>query len=198
METVLLLAIFLFSVILHEVSHGYMALALGDPTAKQAGRLTLNPVSHLDMFGSILLPFLLYISGSRFLFGWAKPVPVDARFLRGGVYGMLKVALAGPVSNISLALVFGTLLRTGLFPWAMADVMAQVVYINLMLAVFNLVPIPPLDGSHILFAFLPPSLYHVKVFLARYGVFLLLAFIFFAFRALSPVISFLFGIFTGI
>lgn len=197
METVLLLVIFLFSAILHEVSHGYMALALGDPTAKQAGRLTLNPISHLDVFGSLLLPFLLYMTGSRVLFGWAKPVPVDGRFLRGGRYGMLKVALAGPASNIALALAFGALTRAGLFSGAMADVMATIVYINLMLALFNLVPIPPLDGSHILFAFLPASFDSLKIFLSRYGFFLLLIFLFSGLHALSPVISFLFGVLTG-
>lgn len=197
MESVLLIAIFLFSVILHEVSHGYAALALGDPTAKQEGRLTLNPISHLDMFGSVLLPFLLYLTGSRILFGWAKPVPVDGRFLRGGRYGMLKVALAGPASNIALALAFGMLLRAGVFPGAMGEVMATVVYINLMLAVFNLLPIPPLDGSHILFAFLPASLDSVRIVLSRYGFLLLLVFLFSGIQILSPIISLLFGVLTG-
>lgn len=198
METIITLAIFLFSVILHEISHGYAALALGDPTAKRAGRLTLNPISHLDPFGSVLFPLLLYLTGSRILFGWAKPVPVDGSYLRGGKFGMLKVALAGPASNIALAFAFGTLIRTGIFPGAMEGVMATVVYINLMLAVFNLLPIPPLDGSHIVFAFLPSSLDAVKVFMARYGFLLLLVFLFSGLRLLSPAISLLFWIFTGI
>src|SRR5574343_425811 len=109
--TIFSLIVLLFSVIIHELAHGYVASSLGDPTAKYEGRLTLNPLKHLDPFGSIILPLLLFIAGSPVLFGWAKPVPVNPYNFRDKKWGEIKVSIAGPLSNISLAIVFGLILR---------------------------------------------------------------------------------------
>lgn len=140
-----------FSVVVHEVAHGYMANYLGDPTARLMGRLTLNPIPHIDMVGSILLPFILVITGSPFLIGYAKPVPYNPYNLRGS-YGEAWVALAGPATNIILALVFALSIR--FFGHALSASMlvafSHIIYINLVLALFNLLPIPPLDGSKVL------------------------------------------------
>lgn len=134
--------------------HGWMADRLGDPTAKKAGRLTLNPIPHIDIFGSILLPFLLIASGAGFVFGWAKPVPYNPYNLRDAKYGPAKVAAAGPLGNFITALFFGFILR--FFPIASPELIGLlqiIVFINLLLMIFNLVPIPPLDGSKVLAPF---------------------------------------------
>jgi len=152
---------FLFSVVIHEVSHGVMALRLGDNTAKNMGRLTLNPIPHLDPVGSILLPFLLTVTGSPFIIGWAKPVPYNPLQLHKDLkYGPLKVALMGPASNIAIALIVGALIRlgSGLLSAVAISLLVQIVFINVLLAVFNLIPIPPLDGSKILTVLLPPRM----------------------------------------
>lgn len=169
------LIILLFSVIIHELAHGYTAYSLGDPTAKYAGRLTLNPLSHLDWFGSIILPLLLYISGSTFLFGWAKPVPVNPRNFNDQKYGDIKVSVAGPLSNLCLALVFGMALRFAPDSFLIANpgifiALTYIVTINVWLAIFNLIPVPPLDGSWILFSLLPFKFQNIKNFLQQYGV----------------------------
>ncbi len=198
------LVILLFSVIIHELSHGYVANALGDPTAKYAGRLTLNPIKHLDLFGSIILPLMLFVAGSPFLFGWAKPVPTNPYNFSDQKWGSLKVALAGPLSNISLALVFGLILRFMptqtfvAFP-GFSTIFIFIVQINLMLALFNLIPIPPLDGHWILFTFIPDRFLQVKQFLQQYGVFILLFLLFFgALQGLSSIVRYFFHIITGI
>src|SRR3989344_1165263 len=152
------IVVFLFSVVVHEVSHGAMALRLGDDTAKNEGRLTLNPIPHLDPVGSILLPFLLIASGSPFIIGWAKPVPYNPmKLYKDMKYGPLKVALVGPGSNLVIALLVGSLLRmaSGVLGEAAMALLIQIVFINVLLAVFNLIPIPPLDGSKILTVLLP-------------------------------------------
>src|SRR3989344_1362520 len=152
---------FLFSVVVHEVSHGAMALKLGDDTAKNLGRLTLNPIPHLDPIGSILLPTLLIATGSPFVIGWAKPVPDNPFKLHKDLkYGPLKVALMGPASNLSLALIVGALIRLGggFLNEVAISLLVQIVFINVLLAVFNLIPIPPLDGSKILTVFLPQDM----------------------------------------
>ena len=146
-------AVLLMAVILHEYAHGWVANKLGDQTAKQAGRLTLNPFKHIDPVGSILVPFVLYkLMG--FAFGWAKPVPVQFANLRHPKRDMILVAAAGPFTNIVLALLFSQFLKLDL-PIALFQIAVQAVVINLILAVFNLVPIPPLDGSRILTGLLP-------------------------------------------
>ena len=193
---VLIIVILILSVVIHEVAHGYAALWLGDKTAQYAGRLTLNPIKHLDLFGSIIIPLLLSFSG--FIFGWAKPVPYNPYNLRNRRWGELIVAIAGPASNILLALIFGLIIRFIGFDSNLIFVAAMIVQVNLVLAIFNLVPVPPLDGSKILFALLPPSQQHIRTFLERWGMVLVIIFIFFLWGFISPVVGFLFKLFTGI
>jgi len=158
-DIIFLIAILVVSVILHEVSHGYAANWLGDPTAKLSGRLTLNPVSHIDPMGSIILPAILVLSGSSFLFGWAKPVPYNPYNLqRGGRWAEALVALAGPAANIVIASVFGLLIRFSVLPSSVVSLALTIVFVNILLAIFNLIPIPPLDGSKVLPQLLPRSL----------------------------------------
>ena len=203
MEFIFLIAILIFSVVIHEVSHGVVANALGDPTAKNAGRLTLNPLPHLDPIGSVLLPgFLILMSqigGGGIIFGWAKPVPVNPMNLRGK-YGSALVSLAGPGSNLAIAFTFGLALRflplAELNP-ALILVFSYIVFLNILLAVFNLLPIPPLDGSHILFTFLPRSFDALRVFLSRFGIFVLLFIIFFFFGFVSFVVNSIFNLIVG-
>ena len=207
MESIFIIIILILSIVVHEVAHGSVAYALGDPTAKYAGRLTLNPIKHLDMVGSFLLPFFLLIMNSPFLLGWAKPVPINPYNFIDQKYGQLKVALAGPMSNFSLAIIFGIAGRLlpledgvrsdigGAFPamieagfWGQVFYLFLfIVFINTLLGIFNLIPVPPLDGSHILFTFFPSLEYKVKMFYARLG-FLGMALLIFAFIWFFPVI----------
>ena len=185
------------SAILHEYAHGWMADQLGDPTARYAGRLTLNPKAHIDPWGTLLMPLILFlITGGRFLFAYAKPVPFNPYNLKDQKWGPALVAVAGPFSNFFLALVFGLLVRF-LPVSALTDLLSIIVYANVLLGVFNLVPIPPLDGSKILYAVLPDSMYKVKMYLEQYGFFILLFFIMFAFQWISPIIIYLYLLFTG-
>jgi Zn-dependent protease len=202
--TIFQLIVLIFSVIIHEISHGYVAERLGDPTARNAGRLTLNPLKHIDPFGSVILPLILVVTGSPFLFGWAKPVPYDLRNLKDPRMGAAKIAAAGPISNFILALVFGLALRAGLYFGISPDApivifFALITYINILLGVFNLVPIPPLDGSKVLLALLPAtsgasSLYAV---FEKNGLVILLLFIFFGYPLITPIIRGVFTLFTG-
>jgi len=180
-EIVLQIAVLIFSVVVHEVAHGYAALRLGDPTAKYAGRLTLNPMKHLDMWGSFLVPLFLAISQIGFVFGWAKPVPYNPYNLKDQRYGPAIVGVAGPLSNLILALISGISLRillvTGMADGLLASIFALMFIINIALMVFNLFPIPPLDGSKLLFAFLPISEY-TKQMLEKNGLVIFLLFLF--------------------
>ena len=194
------IAILLFSVIIHEVSHGLMALRLGDETAKNAGRLTLNPIKHLDPVGSFLVPALLIFSGSGIILGWAKPVPYNPGFLHKDYkYGPLKVALAGPASNIVVAIIFSLIIRFGggvLGPQVL-PLLGFVVFLNILLAVFNLVPIPPLDGSKILTTFLPRE-YAIRFErIGLWGMALILFFLFFFFGIISRITFAIFNLFVG-
>lgn len=202
MDITIILKIFFFvvlipSAIIHEYVHGWMADQLGDPTARYAGRLTLDPRVHIDKWGTILMPLILFfITGGRFLFAYAKPVPYNPYNLKNQKWGPAFVALAGPLSNLLLALVFGFLVRY--LPVSGITVfLSVIVYANVLLAIFNLVPIPPLDGSKVLYAILPDSQYQLKVVLERYGFYILLFFIFFGFQWIQPIISYLTGLFTG-
>lgn len=199
MNTILILIfqliVLLFSVIVHEISHGIMAYRLGDSTAKNAGRLTLNPLKHLDPFGSFLLPLALFLIKSPILFGWAKPVPFNPVNLKNPQKDSGLIGLAGPLSNISIAIIFSLIFKFLIFLnltfislASLAIFFDIIILINIMLAIFNLVPIPPLDGSKILFAFLPRAGIEFQMKLERYGIFILLFFIFFGFQFIIPII----------
>ena len=196
--SIFFLVIIIFSAIIHEYWHAWTADYLGDPTAKNAGRLTLNPLAHIDFFGTILMPiFCLFISGGSFLFAYAKPVPFNPYNLKNQKFGPALVALAGPFSNFITALIFGLMVRF-LALGTLGDVLSIVVYANLLLAIFNLIPIPPLDGSHILMAFLPEKAREIKMFLMLYGPFILLMFIFFGFQIIRPLIFWFYQVITGL
>lgn len=194
------LAVLLFSVVIHEVSHGAVAYALGDNTAKDAGRLTLNPIPHIDLLGSIVMPLLIG-------FGWAKPVPYNPNNLSNRRWGPLMVGVAGPLSNILVAIFFGLFVRfRNVALLANLDssffVIAQgIVILNLGLALFNLIPIPPLDGSKVLFAFLPRTSIDFEIFLERYGMLVLLFVIVLMpgllLNLILPAAQFLFNLITG-
>jgi Zn-dependent protease len=176
LDAAIFIALLIVAVMLHEVSHGLVARRLGDRTAEAAGRLTLNPLRHIDPFGSVLLPALLALSGSP-VFGWAKPVPVNPRVFRRPMEGMALTALAGPVSNLGLALVAGRVLlpfTTGF----LADLVWAFGLINVVLAVFNLLPIPPLDGSRMLPLFLNERLRAAYAKIEPYGFLILFALLF--------------------
>jgi Zn-dependent protease len=174
MDIVFSLAILIFSVILHEVAHGYMANWLGDPTARLQGRLTLNPISHIDPFGSVILPALLAISHAPII-GYARPVPYNPHNLPGE-YDEALVAGAGPATNIILALIFGLSIRFASVAMSpeLLSAFALIVFINIVLAIFNLIPIPPLDGSKVLSALLPGALgrsyNHFRANFERFGI----------------------------
>ncbi len=179
MEAVIFIPYFLvlfFSIILHEIAHGYTALKLGDPTAYQQGRLTMNPLPHIDPIGTIFLPLFLWISNSPFLFGWAKPVPVNPLFFRKPTRDMAIVASAGPLTNLIIASGFALVLRIKLFhnlPMSY-EVIRFGVVINTILAVFNLIPIPPLDGSRILAFFLPRHMARTYARIEPFGFIIIL------------------------
>lgn len=178
-EIVITLVILLFSAILHEIAHGYVADRLGDPTARLLGRLTLNPKSHIDPFLSLALPLLLLLSGSPVIFGGAKPVPVDPFNLKDGRKDMALVSLAGPLTNIVLAILASLLIRTTfLFPQEILLETIQyflviIVKLNMLLAIFNLLPIPPLDGSKIFALLLPEKEANAYLSLGNIGMFIL-------------------------
>lgn len=198
MDFLFIIIILIMSVVIHEVSHGYAALALGDPTAKYQDRLTLNPLSHLDPVGSFLIPLLGYFMGG-FIIGWAKPVPLNPFNLRNQKWGEALVSIAGPLANIALAVIFGLVIRFSLgFTQSFLDLAKFVVIINITLAIFNLIPIPPLDGSKILFAFLPYKIQRLRESLEKFGLVLVLIFIFFVWQILNPMISYLFTLLTGV
>jgi len=185
------------SAILHEYAHGWMADRLGDSTARYAGRLTLDPRAHIDLWGTLLMPLMLFVlTQGRFLFAYAKPVPYNPYNLKDQKWGPVYVAIAGPISNFLLAALFGLAIR--LMPGsAMSLFFYIIVYANVLLGVFNLVPIPPLDGSKILLAVLPDSMRNLKMNLERYGWFILMAFIFVGFELISPIIQYIVGLLTG-
>ncbi len=201
------IAVLIFSVVLHEVAHGYMANYLGDPTARLQGRLTLNPISHLDPMGSVILPILLMFTGSPILIGYAKPVPYNPYNLKGR-YDEALVAFAGPGTNILLAVIFGLVIRFfgEMLEPSLLLAFGIIAWINIMLAIFNLIPFPPLDGSKILSIVLPAPLARgYERFRESFerlgilgGVVLLLILFYFFMPYFAAVIGFLFMLLTGL
>jgi len=213
--------VLIFSAVLHEVAHGYEAERLGDDTARRAGRLTLNPLKHLDPFMSFFMPVILFLT-TGFFFAGAKPVPYNPNNLKNPRVDAVKVAFAGPITNLLIALVFGIL--SMLLPLASAtkDLLFTsvltgntpvfngsldgvyfffliIIFINILLGIFNLVLILPLDGSKLLFLILPPTpgTYKFMYFMERWGLILVLLFVFFGFGILMPIITYMFALFTG-
>ncbi|MBW1974973.1 MAG: site-2 protease family protein [Deltaproteobacteria bacterium] len=203
----------LIGVILHEIAHGWAAERLGDPTARLAGRISLNPLVHIDPFGTIFLPLFLFLMNAPFLFGWAKPVPVRQDLLVGGRKGMAKVALAGPLTNLMLAAassliyhglvwaVHGSIIGKGSM-WLIEPLILMAgtsVAINLVLMIVNLVPVPPLDGGRILVGILPEEMAMAVAKLERYGMFIILLLIvtnlwsYFITPVLDALLSFFLG-----
>ncbi len=190
--------VLVLSAAVHEYAHAWAADQQGDHTAKEMGRLTINPLAHLDFFGSFFLPLLLVIAGAPFIFGYAKPVPFNPYNLRDKKWGPAKVAAAGPMANFALALAFGLLLR--FLPMSLAGLatpLAVIVYINLILMIFNLVPIPPLDGSKVLLPLLPYHLQEKYLRLEPYGMMLVIFFMLLGLQFVLLAVSFLFRLIVG-
>lgn len=193
-EVIFIVLIYFFSIVVHEVAHGFVAYALGDPTAKDAGRLTLNPFSHIDPFGTIILPLVMAIPaffGARpLIFGWAKPVPFNPSYFKNIRVGVILVSVAGIAANFMLAVIFSLLIRYALpnlagevslqFIQNLSTIFSTIVVANLVLGIFNLFPVPPLDGSKILFSLLPRGTESIQIALERFGIFILLGLIFLA------------------
>lgn len=180
-------ALILPAIILHEVAHGYVAYLLGDPTAKERGRLTLNPIKHVDLWGTVLMPLILLIgSGGRFAFGYAKPVPINPYLMRKTTVqtGMLLTGIAGPLTNVALAVVAALLFRVAMAITAIPAIVAQMLYIfaflNLLLAFFNLIPIPPMDGSRVLQRFLSGSALEFYESIEQFGFIIIIGLLVFA------------------
>lgn len=192
--TLFSIIILIISIMFHELAHGTMADKLGDPTARLAGRLTLNPFAHLELMGSFIVPVICIISGSVFIIGWAKPVPFNPAQLNNKKWGPALVAAAGPFMNIVIAVLCALIFRLVAFGGtniAFATLLIQVVVINISLAVFNLVPIPPLDGHHILGALFPGFKRWSDGVMNRFGIILLIVAIFLAGSIISPLVAFI-------
>ena len=195
---VLLIPVLLFALVFHEFSHGWVANKLGDPTAKYSGRLTLNPIAHLDMMGSLMILFVG--------FGWAKPVPVDSRYLANPRTDMMKIAFAGPASNLLLAFIAGTFIRFTGNLGPLSSMLMMFTQINIMLAVFNMIPIPPLDGSQIFSGLMVRKNPDLVLKLQIYGPQLLFGLILFGMLTrispiwwlMSPFVNFFMLLFVGI
>ncbi len=175
MKTVAQIISLLIAVILHEVAHGYAAYRLGDPTAKDAHRLTLNPLAHIDLFGSVILPLLLLVTRSPVLFGWAKPVPFNPAYFRDPRKGIMIVGAAGPLTNFAIAIVAGALFRVFEPSGWIGLLLLYSCLTNVILGVFNLIPIPPLDGSRVVMGLLPRELVPAYLKFERVGFIVIFA-----------------------
>ena len=195
---ILLIPVLVFALVFHEFSHAWVANKLGDPTARYSGRLTLNPLAHLDPFGSLMILFMG--------FGWAKPVPVDSRYLANPRVDMMKIAFAGPAANLLLAFVGGTIIRTGLVSGSITLMLLLFTQINIMLAVFNMIPIPPLDGSQIFSSIMMRRYPELVYKLQMYGPQILLGLIMIGYFTrispiwivISPFVNFFLFLFAGL
>lgn len=187
-ESIIFVVVLIISIIFHEVAHGYAADKLGDPTARLAGRLSLNPLVHIDWIGSVIIPFFLVISGAPFVLGWAKPVPFNTQNMKHPKRDSVIVALAGPFTNIILALIASFVFHLGVFGEGGSLFLVSIIITNIALAIFNLVPIPPLDGHHVLFALIPDTFYRAKQFLKQYSFIILIVFVMYGWQLISPVI----------
>ncbi len=194
--------ILMVSIIVHEVAHGLIAEREGDPTARMLGRITLNPLKHIEWFGSVILPLLLILSQAGFVIGWAKPVPYNPDNLKHGNKSIAKVAIAGIVVNLSIALVFGLLIRGsiafGFISHAFIDIASIIVLVNVVLALFNAMPFAPLDGFRFLSAVLPLRAQPVMRFIEQYSLVLLLVFIVFGWKVVAPFAFTIYSLLTGI
>jgi len=194
-QKLFLYVVIVLSATFHEYSHGLMAYKLGDSTAKDAGRLTLNPLAHIDLYGTVIVPLFLLLSPVGIFVGWAKPVPYNPYNLRDQKYGSLKVGIAGPAANLLIALILGLFLRFFILDsnTPFFALLSLIVYINIFLALFNLIPLPPLDGSKVLMDLFPRFSRGIMS-LGFFGIFLALILAFFI---LSPLASFIFQLITG-
>ncbi|MFH0877311.1 MAG: site-2 protease family protein [Candidatus Omnitrophota bacterium] len=176
MNLIISLGLFFLAVVIHEFAHAFVAFRRGDQTAQRMGRLTLNPLAHIDPFGTIVLPLLLIVMRSPVLFGYAKPVPVNFRNLKNPKQDMIWVGLAGPAANLILATLIAVTLRWELFPWGgFNQILFKMLLLNVVLAVFNLLPLPPLDGSRVLMGLLPVPMAMRYASLEPYGFMILFA-----------------------
>ncbi len=193
------IAILIMSVVIHEFAHGIAALWQGDPTAKLSGRLTLNPIKHIDPVGSIAVPLICAILPGSIIFGWAKPVPFNPYNLRNRKWGEAIVAGAGPLSNILIALILSLIIRffVPVLSQPVAELFILAILTNLVLAIFNLVPLPPLDGSKILYSLFPAKMSKFIAIFERYGLMLTIIFIFAFVQVLDPIIWGLFKLLVG-
>lgn len=208
MEQIAIIAALILSIVLHEMAHGFAANALGDPTARLQGRLSANPLVHLDPLGSIIIPALLFFGNAGILFGWAKPVPYNPYNLRNQKWGEALVAAAGPAVNILLAFIFAIIIRMAdllQLSASFVELASYIVYINILLACFNMIPFPPLDGSKILMAVLPfgaqQKYRSMIISVERYGFFVTFALIFLFINIFwgpfSHIVGLIFTLLTG-
>lgn len=194
--------VLMISIIVHEVAHGLIAEREGDPTARMLGRITLNPLKHIDWFGSVILPLILILTNAGFVIGWAKPVPYNPDNLKHGNRSVAKVSIAGIVVNLAIAIIFGLFIRASLL-WGFAvpaviDIASIIVLINIVLALFNAIPLAPLDGFRFLSAVLPFRFQATMRTIEQYSLPILLVFVLFGWKIVAPFAFTLFTLLTGI
>jgi Zn-dependent protease len=194
--------VLIISIVIHEVAHGVAAEKQGDPTARMLGRITMNPIKHADLVGSVILPLILLVSGAQFFIGWAKPVPYNPANFRNERKGTRIVSVAGVIANFSIALIVGFALRVMTIAQVgsiqLFEIMSIVVLVNVVLGIFNLIPIPPLDGFRFLESVLPVRFGSFFRQYEQYGIVILIVFLFIGVRFIAPLASFIYTTLTGI